>query len=137
MSQHHLDYANRQLNVGLGPQFPATSVTDYDIPESEVLAIADDWWFDPEESYCPQGDIPEDLNGRIRHGVMHADDGRVYIFGDNGDSWFFFRLSKRPAKWSGTPYPADPDNFWVDDFTGELVNTSTGERSLMPTEQQA
>jgi hypothetical protein len=32
-------------------------------------------------------------------------------------------------EWSGSPDPADPDNFWIDDATGERVNAETGERS--------
>ncbi|MGB3833777.1 MAG: hypothetical protein WA975_18150 [Mesorhizobium sp.] len=37
----------------------------------------------------------------------------------------------RPSKkteWSGSPCPKDPDNFWIDDATGERVNAVTGER---------
>lgn len=30
--------------------------------------------------------------------------------------------------WSGSPDPDDPDNFWIDDITGERVNAHTGER---------
>jgi hypothetical protein len=32
-------------------------------------------------------------------------------------------------EWSGSPDPKDPDNFWIDDVTGERVNAATGERS--------
>lgn len=31
--------------------------------------------------------------------------------------------------WSGYPDPDDPDNFWIDDETGERVDAYTGERS--------
>lgn len=31
--------------------------------------------------------------------------------------------------WSGSPCPKDPDNFWIDDKTGERVNAQTGERT--------
>jgi hypothetical protein len=31
--------------------------------------------------------------------------------------------------WSGYPDPADPDNYWIDDKTGERVNATTGERT--------
>ena len=31
--------------------------------------------------------------------------------------------------WSGSPDPFDPDNFWIDDDTGERVNAATGERT--------
>jgi hypothetical protein len=31
-------------------------------------------------------------------------------------------------EWNGSPDPADPDNFWIDDATGERVNATTGER---------
>ena len=31
--------------------------------------------------------------------------------------------------WSGSLDPSDPDNFWIDDATGERVNAHTGERS--------
>ena len=33
------------------------------------------------------------------------------------------------AEWSGYPDPDDPDNFWIDDATGERVNAETGERT--------
>ncbi len=33
-------------------------------------------------------------------------------------------------EWSGTPDPKDPDNFWIDDETGERVNAKTGERTV-------
>lgn len=32
-------------------------------------------------------------------------------------------------EWSGHPDPNDPDNFWIDDATGERVDARTGERS--------
>jgi hypothetical protein len=32
-------------------------------------------------------------------------------------------------EWSGSPDPTDPDNFWIDDETGERVNAETGERT--------
>jgi len=31
-------------------------------------------------------------------------------------------------EWSGYPDPADPDNYWIDDATGERVSAATGER---------
>lgn len=31
--------------------------------------------------------------------------------------------------WFGSPDPVDPDNFWIDDETGERVNAHTGERT--------
>ena len=34
-----------------------------------------------------------------------------------------------PPTWSGTPDPKDPDNFWIDDETGERVCAKTGERT--------
>lgn len=34
-----------------------------------------------------------------------------------------------PAEWSGSPDPSDPDNFWIDDVTGERVSAATGERT--------
>lgn len=33
------------------------------------------------------------------------------------------------AEWAGSPCPVDPDNFWIDDATGERVNATTGERN--------
>lgn len=35
------------------------------------------------------------------------------------------------ADWSGSPDPADPDNFWIDDATGERVDASTGVRTTI------
>jgi hypothetical protein len=33
------------------------------------------------------------------------------------------------TEWSGSPDPNDPDNYWIDDKTGERVNAKTGERT--------
>jgi hypothetical protein len=33
------------------------------------------------------------------------------------------------AEWSGSLCPIDPDNYWIDDKTGERVNAVTGERT--------
>ena len=32
-------------------------------------------------------------------------------------------------KWSGSCDPCDPDNYWIDDETGERVSAETGEHS--------
>lgn len=49
------------------------------------------------------------------------------------------RTEDKPADWSGSPDPLDPDNFWIDDNTGERVNARTGGRTkpfaTEPTEQ--
>lgn len=37
-------------------------------------------------------------------------------------------VSEVAGEWSGHPDPSDPDNFWIDDATGERVNAATGER---------
>lgn len=43
----------------------------------------------------------------------------------------------RPViEWSGSPCELDPDNFWLDDDTGERVCAETGERSQYTEEQQ-
>lgn len=34
-----------------------------------------------------------------------------------------------PKEWSGSPDPSDPDNYWIDDETGERVSAETGERT--------
>lgn len=34
--------------------------------------------------------------------------------------------------WTGHPDPSDPDNFWIDDKTGERVNARTSERTPPP-----
>jgi hypothetical protein len=39
------------------------------------------------------------------------------------------RAEKGAGQWSGSPDPTDPDNYWIDDETGERVNALTGERS--------
>lgn len=36
--------------------------------------------------------------------------------------------ARKLKEWSGSPCPIDPDNFWIDDETGERVNATTGER---------
>ena len=36
-------------------------------------------------------------------------------------------------EWLGSPDPDDPDNFWIDDETGERVNAHTGERTRRKT----
>lgn len=38
-------------------------------------------------------------------------------------------LHPKAPEWSGSPDPEDPDNFWIDDETGERVNAHTGERT--------
>lgn len=46
-------------------------------------------------------------------------------------------IASRPASdWSGSPCPLDPDNWWVDDDTGERVNATTGERRAYTTEER-
>lgn len=37
--------------------------------------------------------------------------------------------AKCASEWSGSQDPADPDNYWIDDKTGERVNAWTGERT--------
>jgi len=37
--------------------------------------------------------------------------------------------------WTGSPCPRDPDNFWIDDKTGERVNAKTGQRVSITTEE--
>lgn len=32
-------------------------------------------------------------------------------------------------EWTGSPCPRDPDNFWIDDATGERVCAATGART--------
>lgn len=39
------------------------------------------------------------------------------------------RAAETNVNWSGSPCPDDPDNFWIDDVTGERVNAATGERA--------
>jgi hypothetical protein len=34
-----------------------------------------------------------------------------------------------PIEWSGSPDPLSPDNFWIDDDTGERVCADNGDRS--------
>lgn len=34
-----------------------------------------------------------------------------------------------PTEWGGSPDPLDPDNYWIDDQTGERIDAKTGERS--------
>jgi hypothetical protein len=40
--------------------------------------------------------------------------------------------SSADGEWSGSPDPTDPDNFWIDDETGERVSAETGERTAPP-----
>lgn len=40
-----------------------------------------------------------------------------------------FLIAAAKDEWSGSPDPSDPDNYWIDDATGERVNAVTGERS--------
>ena len=39
------------------------------------------------------------------------------------------RIEKVEREWSGSPDPRNPDNYWIDDATGERVNAYTGERT--------
>ena len=39
--------------------------------------------------------------------------------------------------WNGSPCPLNPDNYWMDDDTGERVNAWTGERrAYTPAERE-
>jgi hypothetical protein len=38
------------------------------------------------------------------------------------------QTTKEEYGWSGYPDPADPDNYWIDDVTGERVCANTGQR---------
>lgn len=42
---------------------------------------------------------------------------------------YLHMLFRHAFEWSGSPDPEDPDNFWIDDETGERVNAHTGERT--------
>ena len=35
----------------------------------------------------------------------------------------------QPTYWSGSCDPCDPDNYWIDDDTGERVDALTNERT--------
>lgn len=37
--------------------------------------------------------------------------------------------------WPASLCPIDPDNYWIDDETGERVNAHTGERTPAPTKE--
>jgi hypothetical protein len=49
-----------------------------------------------------------------------------------GNEWEVIRPGRpfyvAKKEWIGSPDPTDPDNFWIDDETGERVNAHTGER---------
>lgn len=87
--QHHIDYCVAQLSIGVDPSWPATTLADYNIPEATVLAIPAVATFDPEGSYCPQSDIPDE----VRAVGVHYVGEKIYIAGDNGDCLFVFRLT--------------------------------------------
>ena len=38
------------------------------------------------------------------------------------------RREQEEGEWSGYPDPTDPDNFWIDDKSGERIDARTGER---------
>lgn len=42
--------------------------------------------------------------------------------------------TNQPLEWSGSLDPTDPDNFWIEDDTGERVDAITGERTQRPDE---
>lgn len=58
---------------------------------------------------------------------------------ENGPAeWHFWNGTKwvpekgySTSEWSGQPDPDDPDNYWIDDKTGERVNAHTGSRSAL------
>jgi hypothetical protein len=62
---------------------------------------------------------PDD-SGRV-HAVSEKEIARHL---DDGDT-----DTGAAAEWSGSPDPVDPDNYWIDDKTGERVNAKTGERA--------
>jgi len=52
--------------------------------------------------------------------------------GDGSDFGFWENepeILEPETEWSGTPDPTDPDNYWLDDETGERVCAATGERT--------
>ncbi len=38
-------------------------------------------------------------------------------------------ITTQTDEWSASPCPVDPDNYWIDDETGERVNADTGKRT--------
>lgn len=38
-------------------------------------------------------------------------------------------MSNKQEYWEASLDPCDPDNYWIDDLTGERVDALTGERS--------
>lgn len=51
----------------------------------------------------------DDAHGAGRY-IVHTMDERVAA-----------DLGHAPQEWSGSPCPDDPDNYWIDDVTGERV----------------
>ena len=59
-------------------------------------------------------------------------DGRPFAYTLSALIGHFQRIGDEQPQWSGAPDPTDPDNFWIDDATGERVNAHTGERTAPP-----
>ena len=55
----------------------------------------------------------------------------VYAYDARGDEWERIKSwdRERVEEFSASPDPADPDNYWIDDKTGERICAETGERA--------
>lgn len=74
-------------------------------------------------------DMAERLTASLEVATQHD----IAALGKLAEAWDYRAASAYSApEWSGSPDPSDPDNFWIDDDTGERVNAHTGERTRAP-----
>lgn len=80
---------------------------------------------EPDEDYWNEGGEGYELVERIADLMKRYDNNEFIAFSEVDDA----AVGLPPAEWSGSPDPDDPDNYWIDDVTGERVNAHTGERT--------
>ena len=77
--------------------------------------------------YVTYGFNARDVDRKLAEGEIHIGPPPL----KTGES-FTINKEQRYAivdEWSGGPDPKDPDNYWIDDATGERVSAATGERT--------
>lgn len=67
-------------------------VSNYGMSVDAIMAIPEEYVFDPEDSYCPQSDVPMWLH--YADGTVQYWGKKVYVVGDNGMCMFIIRGRK-------------------------------------------
>lgn len=93
--QSHLDHIRTALAVGAENEVTLLDdqelCINQDIDREAILAIPDNVVFDPEDSYCPTSDIPNEVASGYGASRVQYRNNKVYVLGDNGMCMFMFR----------------------------------------------